>query len=65
MVKCPKCGSKNCIGISRIVGYYSIIEDWNKSKTAELKDRQKGHYDIKEKEGKWKWKTTTKTKPKK
>lgn len=43
---CPHCGSKNVYGISRVVGYYSKIENWNKSKIAELKDRQKGNYAI-------------------
>jgi ribonucleoside-triphosphate reductase len=41
---CPHCTSKNVYGISRIVGYFSIIENWNESKTAELKRRQKGVY---------------------
>lgn len=46
--KCPKCGSKNVYGISRPVGYYSKIENWNIGKQAELKDRQKGNYEIKD-----------------
>ncbi|MBD3189844.1 MAG: hypothetical protein GF308_04335 [Candidatus Heimdallarchaeota archaeon] len=41
---CPHCGSKNVYGISRVVGYYSVIDNWNKSKQAELKRRQKGNY---------------------
>ena len=44
--KCPQCGSENVYGISRVVGYYSAIQNWNKSKTAELHDRQKGNYSI-------------------
>lgn len=44
--KCPVCGSFNVYGISRVVGYYSIIENWNESKQAEFKDRQKGDYRI-------------------
>ena len=28
--------------ITRIVGYYSAVENWNKSKLGELKDRQLG-----------------------
>ncbi len=44
--KCPCCGSRNVYGISRVVGFFSKIEDWNKSKRAELKDRQKGNYDV-------------------
>ena len=46
MAKCKNCGSKNVYGISRIVGYYSVIDHWNESKQAELKDRQKGRYKI-------------------
>jgi len=44
--RCPHCGSKNVYGISRIVGYFSIIENWNKSKLAELRDRHKGDYKL-------------------
>jgi ribonucleoside-triphosphate reductase len=43
---CEKCGSKDVDNISRIVGYFSIINNWNKSKIAELKARQKGNYNI-------------------
>ncbi|NHK31398.1 MAG: hypothetical protein FK730_08610 [Asgard group archaeon] len=41
---CPNCGSDNVYGISRVVGYFSIIENWNDSKRTELKRRQKGNY---------------------
>lgn len=41
---CPMCGSSNVYGISRVVGYFSVIDNWNKSKRAELKRRQKGNY---------------------
>lgn len=44
--KCGHCGSDNVYGISRVVGYFSKIENWNKSKRAELSDRQKGGYDV-------------------
>lgn len=44
--RCKHCGSKNVYGISRVVGFFSKIEDWNKSKKAEFKDRQKGNYKI-------------------
>lgn len=30
--------------MTRVVGYYSRIENWNKSKHGELKDRHKGQY---------------------
>lgn len=45
---CGKCNSTNVYGMSRVVGYYSIIENWNESKQAELKDRQAGQYKISE-----------------
>jgi len=32
--------------ITRIVGYYSMIQNWNRSKIAELRDRHKGDYVI-------------------
>jgi len=41
---CPYCGSDNVYGMSRVVGYFSIIENWNRSKKAELKRRQQGNY---------------------
>ena len=41
---CPDCLSNNVYGISRVVGYFSVIGNWNKSKQAELKRRQKGNY---------------------
>ena len=37
---------KNVHHISRVVGYYSRIQNWNKSKKGELKDRHKGNYLI-------------------
>ena len=43
---CKNCGGNNTFGMSRVVGYYSIIENWNDSKKAELADRQKGSYSI-------------------
>ena len=33
-----------CFGITRIVGYYSRVQNWNKSKIGELRDRQEGRY---------------------
>ncbi len=32
--------------MTRVVGYYSRIDNWNKSKLGELKDRQAGTYAI-------------------
>jgi ribonucleoside-triphosphate reductase len=45
-IKCPHCNSKNVYGISRVCGYFSKIDQWNKSKTAEFRDRQKGNYKV-------------------
>lgn len=47
-IKCPYCNSDNVYGISRVVGYFSIIDNWNASKQSELKARQKGNYWSKE-----------------
>ena len=33
--------------ITRIVGYFSRVENWNKSKIGELKDRHQGDYTVK------------------
>jgi len=33
-------------GVTRIVGYYSRITNWNKSKLGELQDRHKGNYGV-------------------
>ncbi len=43
---CPKCGSDDVIGITRVVGYYSRINNWNKSKHGEQIDRQRGNYEF-------------------
>lgn len=36
---CTRCGSENVYGITRIVGYYSKVNTWNKGKKGELKQR--------------------------
>lgn len=36
---CPKCGSEDIYGITRIVGYFSKITTWNKGKKGELRQR--------------------------
>lgn len=46
VAKCSHCGSTNVFGISRVVGYFSRIDNWNDSKRAEFKHRQKGDYKI-------------------
>lgn len=43
---CSYCGSKSVYGITRIVGYFSRVSNWNKSKIGELKDRHKGDYSL-------------------
>jgi len=45
---CTICGSQHVYGITRIVGYYSRVSNWNKSKIGELKDRHKGDYLVEE-----------------
>ena len=47
MVKCTNCGSEKVTLITRIVGYFSNISGWNKSKIEELKSRRKGDYKVK------------------
>ncbi|MCK5306413.1 MAG: anaerobic ribonucleoside-triphosphate reductase [Candidatus Omnitrophica bacterium] len=44
---CRYCNSNNVYGITRIVGYYSRVDNWNKSKIGELKDRHRGNYAVK------------------
>jgi anaerobic ribonucleoside-triphosphate reductase len=43
---CPFCGSDNVYGISRVVGYYSPIDNWNLGKKAEFEARQIGDYKL-------------------
>ncbi len=38
---------KDVYHVTRVVGYYSRIQNWNKSKRGELKDRHKGDYAVK------------------
>ena len=44
--RCVFCESAHVSGITRIVGYYSRINNWNKSKHGELKDRHRGNYSV-------------------
>ncbi|MBN1810042.1 MAG: hypothetical protein JW909_13325 [Planctomycetes bacterium] len=34
------------VTVTRIVGYYSQVENWNRSKLGELEDRHKGRYAL-------------------
>jgi len=44
--RCEHCESPDVDGITRIVGYFSRLRNWNKSKLGELKDRHRGHYSV-------------------
>jgi ribonucleoside-triphosphate reductase len=44
--RCGYCGSPEVHGLTRIVGYFSRVNNWNKSKLGELKDRHKGNYSV-------------------
>ncbi|MBI4845839.1 MAG: anaerobic ribonucleoside-triphosphate reductase [Candidatus Omnitrophica bacterium] len=46
--KCASCGSLDIYNITRIVGYFSRVNNWNPSKLAELDDRHLGDYKVKE-----------------
>jgi hypothetical protein len=41
-----KIGIPNLTHMTRIVGYYSRVNNWNKSKLGELNDRQVGDYAL-------------------
>jgi anaerobic ribonucleoside-triphosphate reductase len=44
---CPRCQSDKVVGETRVVGYFSKIQNWNKSKRfGELKARQRGMYAV-------------------
>ncbi|MBN2162968.1 MAG: anaerobic ribonucleoside-triphosphate reductase [Pontiellaceae bacterium] len=45
--QCPECGSTEVVGETRVVGYFSKIQNWNKSKRyGELMARHAGRYNI-------------------
>lgn len=44
---CERCGSTDVFGETRVVGYFSRVQNWNKSKRyGELKARQAGNYAL-------------------
>jgi len=43
---CDRCGSTDIDSVSRIVGYFSVIKNWNKSKIEELNARHAGNYGV-------------------
>lgn len=45
-VECPCCGSNDVYGVTRVVGYFAIIENMNDSKKGEIRDRKIGNYSI-------------------
>jgi anaerobic ribonucleoside-triphosphate reductase len=48
---CPECGSTEVVGETRVVGYFSKVQNWNKSKRyGELLARHAGRYNIVEAE---------------
>ena len=44
--ECDGCHGENVHGITRIVGYFSRVNNWNRSKLGELRDRHKGNYEV-------------------
>jgi len=46
VTSCDYCKSENVYGMTRIVGYFSRVDNWNKSKIGELKDRRRGRYTL-------------------
>jgi anaerobic ribonucleoside-triphosphate reductase len=45
--KCPACNSTKVMGETRVVGYFSKVQNWNKSKRfGELVARRRGNYAI-------------------
>jgi anaerobic ribonucleoside-triphosphate reductase len=45
--KCVRCGSGNVVGETRVVGYFSKVQNWNKSKRyGELVSRHRGRYSV-------------------
>ena len=45
--KCRRCGTDNVVGEARVVGYFSKIQNWNKSKRyGELVARHRGQYAV-------------------
>ena len=44
---CARCGSEDVVGETRVVGYFSKIQNWNRSKRyGELIARHKGRYSV-------------------
>jgi hypothetical protein len=43
---CPHCGGNDIYGVTRVVGYFAKIENMLPTKISEIKDRQRGNYDL-------------------
>jgi len=49
---CMRCGSEDVVGETRVVGYFSKVQNWNKSKRyGELVARQRGNYLVESADG--------------
>jgi len=47
LAACPECGSEEVVGETRVVGYFSKVQNWNKSKRyGELLARHAGRYSV-------------------
>ncbi len=44
--ECPRCGSDNVEGITRVTGFFSKIGSWNKGKLGELRNRYRSSIDM-------------------
>ncbi|MEE8402763.1 MAG: anaerobic ribonucleoside-triphosphate reductase [Candidatus Hydrothermarchaeaceae archaeon] len=47
MDNCKCCGSENVEHVTRVTGFFSKVEGWNKGKIGELRDRRArdgGHF---------------------
>jgi len=43
---CGQCQSHEVYGVTRVVGYFSRVSNWNLSKLGELRDRHRGNYRV-------------------
>jgi hypothetical protein len=46
LAECPNCHSTDVYGVTRVVGYFAIIENMNDSKRSEIRDRKLGDYSV-------------------
>ncbi len=44
--QCGSCRSEDIYGVTRVVGYFSRVKNWNRSKLGELAARQRGNYRV-------------------